>query len=487
MLNMLACHPHLSKIEPFAVCDIGANSVRIVIYNGKHRVADALYNQKFTCKLGKTDHFGRLTAASKAKAISAMQDFRNVINSFNVKDVFALATAGLRDAEDGAEFAKELSAALGITVNIISGETEARYAAKGVLFGFPKANGLIADLGGGSVELAFVNKGKAFPGQSFPLGILKLQAHQTTPNDFTECENYIAGILANTNFSNDTLYTVGGSWRAFALLHMIHIDHPLRIIHGYSTDAKSALKFCKLLQSEKFSELKRPYEISKRRFLGLPFSATLLTEMINRYAIKEIVFSANGLREGVLMENLPPEEQKSDPHEILGKSINLQISRKPETTEALFSPLSFFIDRDHQEEADLIRFFCRRSDIAWRRHPDYRALYAYEDAIYGTFFGLTHENRIFLALAGAFRNNSDYIPNLKTITSVSPQIIKKAKIFGIAAKFCYVTSLFNQEIMERISFFFTPDGKLSVSPKALLKNETAEKIFQKLSETIASL
>jgi exopolyphosphatase/guanosine-5'-triphosphate,3'-diphosphate pyrophosphatase len=87
-----------------------------------------------------------------------------------------LATAAVRDASDGAEFAESVHRMFGRPVRILSGEEEARLSALGVLWGAPRAKGIIGDLGGGSLELIALDKGEIAQLATLPLGPLRLLA-----------------------------------------------------------------------------------------------------------------------------------------------------------------------------------------------------------------------------------------------------------------------------------------------------------------------
>src|SRR4029453_17890198 len=79
-----------------------------------------------------------------------------------------------RDAGDGKAFTAEIEKKTGRKVRIVSGEEEARLSAMGLIAGVPAADGLMGDLGGGSLELVAINKGKIGHHVTLPLGPLRL-------------------------------------------------------------------------------------------------------------------------------------------------------------------------------------------------------------------------------------------------------------------------------------------------------------------------
>ena len=121
------------------------------------------------------DRSGRLSKEARQKALSALERFKLLLGHMNVKRSQVVATAAIRDAEDGRDFVREIER-IGLNCRVLSAEEEARLAGDGVLSGIPEADGIVGDLGGGSLELVDVGAGKSDRGISMPLGVLRLQA-----------------------------------------------------------------------------------------------------------------------------------------------------------------------------------------------------------------------------------------------------------------------------------------------------------------------
>ncbi len=142
------------KYRPVAVVDIGSNSVRLVVYDGLRRSPTPVFNEKILCGLGKGIAItGKLDAAAVVRAIAGLKRFRALTRQIGCHEVFAVATAAAREAENGETFIDEAEKALGSGIHVLTGKEEARYAALGVIAGIPDADGVVGDLGGGSLEL----------------------------------------------------------------------------------------------------------------------------------------------------------------------------------------------------------------------------------------------------------------------------------------------------------------------------------------------
>src|SRR2546430_2027399 len=164
-----------SRYEPVAVIDIGSNSVRLVIYEGPWRHAAPLHNEKAICAIGRNMvSTGELDEGGMAVALNTLARFRTLCDGHNVMDAGAVATSAARDAANGRDFIRRAEKVLGLPINILWGEEGARIAAEGRLAGIPDADGLVADLGGGSLDMATVKDEKPGTAATLPFGPLRL-------------------------------------------------------------------------------------------------------------------------------------------------------------------------------------------------------------------------------------------------------------------------------------------------------------------------
>src|SRR3954468_1349032 len=155
---------------PIAIVDIGSNSVRLVIYEAQNRVAATLQNEKSICGIGRDMvTTGRLHTEGCTAALEALSRFRMIADGLNVETRDAVATAAARDASKGAEFIRGAEAAGGRPIRVLAGEDEARIAAEGVVAGIPDADGLAADLGGGSLDMVSVKDGQTGAAYTLPI------------------------------------------------------------------------------------------------------------------------------------------------------------------------------------------------------------------------------------------------------------------------------------------------------------------------------
>lgn len=262
-----------------AVIDIGSNSVRLVIYQGKKQV----FNDKTLCGLGATA--GVLARASQDKTLRTLQRFAAIMAERRTTAVIAVATAAVREARNRSSFLNAAEAALGSPIKVLSGEEEARLAALGVVAGFPGASGTMGDLGGGSLELALLKRGTIEKLISLPYGVLR------NTIDFSK----IAGI---DWLRGETFYAVGGTWRVLARLwRLLNDNDQQNLIHERMTRVEVALLAAQLMELLKAGKARK---IAEKRLPYLPYALNMLQLILATTGAKEVVFTGFGLREGCL-------------------------------------------------------------------------------------------------------------------------------------------------------------------------------------------
>src|ERR1700728_3396676 len=140
------------RTSSVAVIDIGSNSVRLVVYAAMARNLVSVFNEKTLCGLGReVQSTGLLAPDAVAKALTSLRRFRALCKVQQVGKVHAIATAACRDASNGPDFIAQAEKICGVPIEILSGPREARLSAFGVISRVHKPDGIVGDLGGGSL------------------------------------------------------------------------------------------------------------------------------------------------------------------------------------------------------------------------------------------------------------------------------------------------------------------------------------------------
>ena len=425
-----------------AVIDVGSNSVRLVIYRLEGRAIWTVYNEKALAGLGRDmAQTGRLSPQGVDVALTALRRFRAILQDWSQTDVLAVATAAVRDASDGPQFAERVRRELDLPLRILSGEEEAYYAAAGVLAGEPGARGVVGDLGGSSLELVRIEDDGPATGVTLPLGPLALGA--PAPLDAAEIRRTVERTLAPVagRFGAGEFHAVGGSWRNLGLLHMIMADYPLRVAHQYAMSRTEALDLARFVSRQSRSSLERIEGLSKKRYEALPYAAIVLESLVEQLGLERVVISAFGLREGLLLESMSDDVRRRDPLlegcDAMAAMRGLSAGGLVQALEAWVAPVFSHLPPVFGDgEARLVAAACRLADLGGRLHPDHRAELAFAQVLRAPIAGMDHAERCFLALAAFSRHSaSGAFPEADTILRVlSAERRARARALGAALR-----------------------------------------------------
>jgi exopolyphosphatase/guanosine-5'-triphosphate,3'-diphosphate pyrophosphatase len=432
-----------------AVVDIGSNSVRLVVYEGLTRSPTPIFNEKTLAGLGReVQSKGLLAQDAVDKALAALRRFRALCDALRVRKVFGLATAACRDARNGKAFIIEAERICGVRIAVLSGRREAELSAMGVVSGVHNADGVVGDLGGGSLELVDVRGTHIRAGITLPLGGLALQdiAQKSIKKAERIVEDRLAQVPQIAAARGRTFYAVGGTWRALARLHMWQTGYPLHVAHGYRLAADEALEFLRLVHRVNPDTLSQIEVVSDARRPLLSYAALVLEEIVRRAKPKDIMFSALGVREGVLYSLLGKRERRRDALIAAAEDLNLLRSRSPRHGEELIEWTDRFMASsgldETAEEKRLRHAACLLSDIGWRAHPDYRGEQSFNIIAHAGFVGIDHPGRAFLALSVFFRHvgliDDELSPRLRELAST--RTLDRARVLGAAMRVAYLVS-----------------------------------------------
>ncbi|WP_109154618.1 Ppx/GppA family phosphatase [Azospirillum sp. TSO5] len=439
--------------ERVGVIDIGSNSIRLVVYDGLTRSPLALFNEKVLCGLGRgVEKSGVLNPDGVAQGLVALERFATLAQGMRVGRLDVIATAAVRDARDGAAFVDAIRRRAGLTVRVISGEEEARLSAMGVLSGTPGADGLVGDLGGGSLELVPLDRGVIGRQVTLPLGPLRLMEVGSSKGGPAKLiDQHLESLPWLSAMKGRPFYPVGGSWRAIAKLHMEQSGHPLHIIHHYTIPAADAREFTGLIGRQSRSSLEKMAG-SRRRLDTLPLAGLVLERLLRIAQPSKLVFSAYGLREGHLYSLLSPEGQREDPLMASAADWAQRFVRMGDPALLMSWTAGLFAGED-DNAIRLRHAACLLSDVGWADHPDYRAEHAFLRVLRYPFPALDHDERAFLALAAHARYSGTIdVPLTAPVrTLVTEGQGMKALVLGLALRLAHTLSGGATALLERTS------------------------------------
>ena len=428
------------------VVDLGSNSVRLVVYEGHTRNPMPIFNEKAVLRLGRgLQATGRLNEEGMALALTVMHRYHAVARAMGAKPFEVLATAAVRDAANGPAFVEALRQRMpGVPIRVLSGAEEAGYSADGMLCGIPNADGILADIGGGSLEVIRLVDGTRGQSQTLPLGVIRLAERSAgdliKARAVAEADMQTVPWLAQAPGSD--LFLVGGAWRALARIHMARTSYPLNMVHHYAIGREEARDLAGLLSTAGRKGLERLPAGLRRRIDDLPFAAVVLRRLLRLTAVRRVVFSASGLREGWFMHRMPKDIREQDPLLSAAWELAARHGRDPSLPPALLEWTRPLFPGEPPHAANLRQAVCWMSDVGSHDHPEFRAEQAFLRVLRQPGLGLDHYSRAFLALSVALRYEAEsdaaFLRPARLLLDIGTA--NHAEVLGIALRLAYTLS-----------------------------------------------
>ncbi|SHI99026.1 exopolyphosphatase / guanosine-5'-triphosphate,3'-diphosphate pyrophosphatase [Palleronia salina] len=472
--------PSARALSRVGVIDVGSNSVRLVVFDGAARSPAYFFNEKVMCGLGRDyAQTGQLHPEGRNRALAAMKRFAELSRGMGAKPVVTVATAAMREAEDGPAFRAEVERATGLPMWVVDGQEEARLSAQGVLLGWPGAEGLVCDIGGSSMELAQIADGRVGKRVTSGLGPLRLQGIPGGKKGMkAEIKRVMAELVEEVGTDAKRLFLVGGSWRAIAKIDMVRCGYPLHVLHEYRMTTKSVQATLKYIEAYETDELRARTGIGEARMALVPTAALVLRQLVRALKPREIAISSYGIREGLLYEQMPQRLRDRDPLIEACRFAEQKDARLPGFGRALYHFILPLFKGERDSRLRIIRAACLLHDVSWRAHPDYRHEACFDNATRANLGGLTHRERVFLGLALLHRyKNSRTGTRFEDLISIlDDDQIAQAEVLGKAMRF---GAMFSAQTPGAL-------GRLSWHPKkkhlVLALTDTARDLFGEVTE-----
>ena len=385
-------------INKEAIIDLGSNSIRMLIYDNILNSQIPVFNEKAVCQLGKNlDRTGKLDPKGAEFALTVLKRFKQILSNLKVKKYKAIGTAALREAIDAKDFIIKAQKIIKKKIIILSGNKEAENSALGVVIGFQKVNGLVADLGGGSLELARVEKNIIHDKISLPLGVLRL-FNQPKKNK-NKVKKIISFYLNKIEWLRKNkiknLYLCGGTWRTLMNAHMIKTNYPLAILHQYKLSSLDTLKFVNRLNTVKAIKSEKLLSATKSRTNYIPIGGFILSNLIRICDPVSVFLSQSGVREGSLINK---SKLKVLQNNSLSRSVHFLSHKKADYAANYLKLYNFirnlFSTNEKYFPSRLLLPACSLSNFDWGLGVYQRAELVFQEVINAPILKLSHNDRI---------------------------------------------------------------------------------------------
>jgi len=298
-----------------AVIDIGSNSARVMVFE-RDRSSHLRLRAGSRASLRlvhDVDTRGELSDATMARTTEALRDFQAIATGAGAKRIFAVATAAMRDATNGPLFVQRLQRELGIRIEIIGGLAEARYGFAGALRGLSVSNGVLFDLGGGSLQISRFARRRLAEGLSLPFGALRLsekflKSDPPTRKQLRRLREHVWRHLAKARVARlspgDRLVGTGGTLRNLAKIDRQMRRYPIGWLHGYELSVDRLEKIVDRLAETKEKRRDDVPGLSAERADSIVGGAVAIQTLAEFVRAKQILVSGQGVREGLVLGRL---------------------------------------------------------------------------------------------------------------------------------------------------------------------------------------
>ena len=322
--------------ERLAAIDVGSNSIRLLVAEHDHaaglNVIDEVKDQpRLAAGLART---GRLDEEAVARAILALRRMREVCRRRGVQRIAAVATAAVREASNGAEFVKRVQEELDIPLQIIDPETEAALSYRSVVHHFQLAGArtLVADIGGGSLELIGAIDGLVELTLSLPLGAVRLtelhlQGRRDARRAVTQLRARVRKQLKKTIRQREwTAAAVIGSGGTFTTLARMAIGRrglPIpETIHGVTVATGEVETLIEWMTETPPEQRRVVPGLNPQRADIIVAGLAVTAELLSLVDARLLTVSAFGLREGLLLDMVGERRSKAaDPLRLMREFV----------------------------------------------------------------------------------------------------------------------------------------------------------------------
>lgn len=295
-----------------SVIDLGYNSLKLVTYGVRDdRSFFVIEQRSVSARLGEgMKEGGYLQLEPMQRTIEGLELFKEVIDSESIKHFLPIATSAVREAQNRDEFVSQIRKETGFAFRVLSEKEEAYYSYTGAFRSIFEPNVLFFDLGGGSLEMVRTINFGIRKTTSLPLGALRLtqmfanKKGGYSKKSYSKMRKHIADLIPSVETlslkQKAALIGVGGTVRALASFDQEIRDYPLNKVHRYAI-TKEDLEFIQTeLVESRVSEISRFDAIGDERAWTITAGATVIDVMMEKLALKELIVSTQGLRDGIL-------------------------------------------------------------------------------------------------------------------------------------------------------------------------------------------
>ncbi|MGA7672309.1 MAG: Ppx/GppA phosphatase family protein [Nitrolancea sp.] len=357
-----------------AVVDLGSNSGRLVVFDQYGSgylsiVEDARVPLRLASDLQRD---GRLSDEAMVRTIDALHEFHSIARGAGADRIIVVGTASMREASNGDAFLHSIQEAAGLPVEILDGDSEARYSFMGAIHGLPVWNGYVLDIGGGSLEITQFRDRRDVASWTLPLGALRtttefIKSDPPASKEIRNLKKYVTRMLMDVGItpaeSEDVLVGTGGTIRNLAKIDRKSRRHLIDRLHGYHLPFSRVRRITSVLSSSDLSRRANMSGLNSDRADSIVGGAIAAQAVMEAIGADDLLVSGKGLREGIAFgladSHVPdPEYVKRTSIAALARRFGSWEAERAEQRIAALTQLISVLEIDAQPE------FCAMSVFA---------------------------------------------------------------------------------------------------------------------------
>lgn len=416
-------------MKQFGLIDIGSNTIRLVIFhyhsdNGLKEVR----NIKTPARLAQyIDDDSIMNQDGIDQLIHILKSYDKVARDAGVTEMYPIATAAIRTSKNVDDIIEQVKEAVDMDIVVITGEEEAYYGYNAVAHTISNEDAVTIDIGGASCEVTYFENKELIDSVSLPFGVVTLQEKffQDKPHNdksaIKECAEYIKKAISDVRWIAKLgvpVIAIGGSARNIARIHQSMTNYPIAGVHGYTLSLDDLGDVCELLMDTDNDALDDIDGLSKERTDIILPSALVFKTLYEVVDAEIFKFSRQGLREGyainVIKKDYPAAFKRfnifDDTLHQVANDFHIKSDegkRRRELASKIYQELYVYgILNVNKHDKRLMKNAAYLFDLGEFIDKDASSQHTYYILSNSNINGLTHKNRVKLALLSSYKNKS---------------------------------------------------------------------------------
>ena len=463
-----------------AIIDIGSNTIRLVMYQydkeeGLHEFGNIKTVARLRTYLLPS---GEMDEEGIKKLSETLVSFKQILEDYNVTDIYAVATAAVRQAANNEQIIQRMKRESGMDIAILSEEEEAYFGFLAVVNSMDTPSAVTIDIGGGSTEITLYKNKKLFKTNSFPFGTVSLKQKFVNGAIMNDEERKALHTFVKAQFEtlswirdvNLPIVAIGGSARNVAQVHQQKIDYPISGVHQYEMHQDDLLELKKDLGNMTFEQLKQLDGLSSDRADIIVPALEVFTTLMAVVGATSFQLSKKGLREGVIIDRvLQGDAGAFDKYNVFAENarrLAFQYGRSEEETKTLASLskqlylecCNLKILPFNEENLELIQRAAKVFSIGEYIELDSSNQHTFYLLANQSIAGMNHLNRVKLALLASYKNR-DYFRRFASpfMSWLTREELKDLRDFGALLKFVYALNVSKRNIVKKVTLELVQD------------------------------